>query len=95
MLQNCGMINSILPGSATSARHRRSRPSARRWLCRGNHLRLEPIVQRLPSCQGQISRWSEHAASNVGGDWGTEPWWQTVLGCMFLALIFGFALLVT
>jgi hypothetical protein len=91
-----GMINTILPLSVTRAPHRRNRPSTRRWLCRGSHLALAPIVQRLPSRHGRFSRWSTHTAVGGGdGDgWGTEPGWQTVLGCLFLALVFGLALLV-
>lgn len=97
MVQNRGMINSILPLSVPILRQRRNRPPMNRRLCRGSRARPTPIVQRLPTRQRGFSCWNEPTAGGAGGsggDWGTEPWWQTVLGCVFLALVFGFALLV-
>jgi hypothetical protein len=88
-----GMINQILPLS-TPAHPPSDPPSPGPSMAAAepSQVRPCPIVQRLPACPGRLARWGEHV---TGGETpGTEPWWQTVLGCVFLALVFGFGLLV-
>jgi hypothetical protein len=46
---------------------------------------------RRRECWGW-SRWRQHVAEPSEGGVGTEALWQTVLGCVFMALVFGLAL---
>jgi hypothetical protein len=92
MLQNRGMMNHILPLSGPTTRHHPTRPLFRRRLCRSAQPGPAPIVQRLPRCEDRFAQWRGHAAR--GDDPECEPWWQTALGCLFLALVWGLALLV-
>lgn len=61
--------------------------------CRRENRKQAFVLPRMPDCRWNRAPGRGEIPGGLNGE--TEPLWQTILGCVFLAVLFALVLLVT